>query len=99
MTYLLTLPRTWNNVGQRVRTLWIVFPYAFLMGVHMSPGEIQPTFTHSHSPKCESEVAGLVSQQDGATLVPLYALLWTNDFAVDGSVGEGRLIGPHRVLT
>jgi hypothetical protein len=28
-------------------------------------------------------------------LVSLYALLWTNDFLVDGSAGEGRLIRPQ----
>jgi hypothetical protein len=50
-------------------------------------------------PKTEAEV-DLIFQQHGATAhfcanVPL---LWTNDFLVDGSEGEGRLIGPHGLL-
>jgi hypothetical protein len=32
-------------------------------------------------------------------LVPLYALLWTDGFLVDGSAGDGRLNGPHGLLT
>jgi hypothetical protein len=48
-----------------------------------------------------AEVDSLIFQQDGAPapFVPLYALLWTNDFLAGGSVGQGRLIGSRGIVT
>jgi hypothetical protein len=41
-------------------------------------------------PQIVAEVDSLIFK-----LVPLYAVLRTNHFLVDGSAGEGRLIGLH----
>jgi hypothetical protein len=81
----------------------------------MSDGIVGPCFFHESTtmsavyldvlenfvfPQIVAEADAVIFQQDDAP-AHFCAIVWTavDDFLVDGSAGEGRLIGPHGVLT